>query len=61
VGLSISNITAGMRFNGDIKLNFRKMCVDMIPFPRLNFFINSVGPLKTFKEDIEQRVEKSSY
>lgn len=42
---TISGITAPLRFSSEKKLNLRKMAVNLVPFPRLHFFMPSFSPL----------------
>ena len=42
---AMSNITCGLRFPGQINGGLRKQAVNMIPFPRLHFFMNTLSPL----------------
>lgn len=42
---TISGITAPLRFPSENKLNLRKMAVNLVPFPRLHFFMTSFTPL----------------
>lgn len=45
VSSAISNTTCGLRFSGDVNSSLRKQAVNLVPFPRLHFLINSLGPL----------------
>jgi tubulin beta len=45
VSKAISNITCGIRFPGQINSNMRKQAVNLIPYPRLHFFMDSITPL----------------
>ena len=45
VSKAISSITCGLRFPGQINSNLRKQAVNLVPFPRIHFFIDSVTPL----------------
>lgn len=41
----MSGVTAGLRFPGQLNSDLRKMCVNLIPFPRLHFFMIGFAPL----------------
>ena len=41
----MSGVTCPFRFPGQLNTDMRKQCVNLIPFPRLHFFINSYAPL----------------
>ncbi|KAK8377830.1 hypothetical protein O3P69_014050 [Scylla paramamosain] len=45
VSLAASGITTCLRFPGQLNADLRKLAVNMIPFPRLSFFIPSFAPL----------------
>lgn len=41
----MSGITTSLRFPGQLNADLRKLCVNMVPFPRLHFFLASHLPL----------------
>lgn len=41
----MSGVTAGLRFPGQLNSDLRKMCVNLVPFPRLHFFMIGFAPL----------------
>lgn len=41
----MSGVTSGLRFPGQLNSDLRKMAVNLIPFPRLHFFISGYAPL----------------
>lgn len=45
ISLTMSGITSCFRFPGQLNMDLRKMSVNMIPFPRLHFFIPGFAPL----------------
>ena len=45
VSNSMAATTCSIRFPGQLNSDLRKLCVNMIPFPRLHFFMNSYAPL----------------
>lgn len=46
----MSGVTCGLRFPGQLNSDLRKMAVNLIPFPRLHFFITGVAPLAALAE-----------
>ena len=47
VALAMSGVTTCLRFPGQLNADLRKLAVNMVPFPRLHFFIPSVAPLSS--------------
>lgn len=45
VSYAMSGVTAGLRFPGQLNSDLRKTCVNLIPFPRLHFFMIGFAPL----------------
>lgn len=45
ISTAMSGITTGFRFPGQLNSDLRKMCVNMVPFPRLHFFMVGIAPL----------------
>ena len=45
VSLVMSGITTSLRFPGQLNADLRKLAVNMIPFPRLHFFMVGFAPL----------------
>jgi len=43
----MSGVTCGFRFPGQLNSDLRKMAVNLIPFPRLHFFMTSFAPLSS--------------
>ena len=41
----MSGVTACLRFPGQLNADIRKLSVNMVPFPRLHFFIPGFAPL----------------
>jgi tubulin beta len=41
----MSGVTCGIRFPGQLNNNLRKLAVNLVPFPRLHFFMCSHAPL----------------
>jgi len=42
---AMSGITCSLRFAGQLNSDLRKLCVNLVPFPRLHFFVTSFAPL----------------
>ncbi|KAI3379263.1 hypothetical protein SNEBB_003915 [Seison nebaliae] len=45
VSLAMSGITTCLRFPGQLNADLRKLAVNLIPFPRLHFFVTNIAPL----------------
>ncbi|XP_068214716.1 tubulin beta chain-like isoform X2 [Palaemon carinicauda] len=45
VSLAMSGLTTCLRFPGQLNADLRKLAVNMVPFPRLHFFIPGFAPL----------------
>merc|ERR1711974_39823 len=45
VSASISGVTTCLRFPGQLNCDLRKIAVNLIPFPRLHFFMTGFAPL----------------
>ncbi|XP_051175562.1 tubulin beta chain-like [Leptopilina boulardi] len=45
VSLTMSGVTTSLRFPGQLNADLRKLAVNMVPFPRLHFFVPSFAPL----------------
>lgn len=45
VSAAMSGVTCSMRFPGQLNSDLRKLGVNLIPFPRLHFFMISFAPL----------------
>lgn len=41
----MSGVTASLRYPGQLNSDLRKMAVNLVPFPRLHFFMEGVAPL----------------
>src|SRR5690606_35991640 len=41
----MSGVTCGLRFPGQLNSDLRKMAVNLVPFPRLHFFLTGHSPL----------------
>ena len=52
VSYVMSGITTGLRFPGQLNSDLRKLAVNMVPFPRLHFFMPGFAPL-TAQEAIQ--------
>eukprot|EP00917_Polyrhabdina_sp_WS-2016_P005581 GHVP01012477.1.p1 GENE.GHVP01012477.1~~GHVP01012477.1.p1 ORF type:complete len:441 (+),score=97.00 GHVP01012477.1:50-1324(+) len=45
ISLVMSGITTSLRFPGQLNADLRKMAVNLVPFPRLHFFVVGFAPL----------------
>lgn len=45
ISFTMSGVTTCLRFPGQLNADLRKLAVNMIPFPRLHFFMSSFAPL----------------
>jgi tubulin beta len=54
VSLVMSGITASLRFSGKLNGDLRKMGVNLVPFPRLHFFLIAQAPI--FSKDSKDKV-----
>ncbi|CAF3752924.1 unnamed protein product [Rotaria sordida] len=45
IAITMSGLTTCLRFPGQLNADLRKLAVNMIPFPRLHFFMPSFAPL----------------
>ena len=45
VSSTMSGVTTCLRFPGQLNADLRKLCVNMVPFPRLHFFVPGFAPL----------------
>ena len=45
VSLTMSGVTTCLRFPGQLNSDLRKLAVNMVPFPRLHFFMPGFAPL----------------
>lgn len=56
VSATLSGVTTCLRFPGQLNADLRKLAVNMVPFPRLHFFIPGFAPLtsrfETFLKEV---------
>uniref|UniRef100_A0A2C9JU04 Tubulin beta chain n=1 Tax=Biomphalaria glabrata TaxID=6526 RepID=A0A2C9JU04_BIOGL len=45
VSITMSGVTTSLRFPGQLNADLRKLAVNMVPFPRLHFFMPGFAPL----------------
>lgn len=50
VSATMSGVTTCLRFPGQLNSDLRKLAVNMVPFPRLHFFITGFAPLTSRSE-----------
>merc|ERR1712106_1280280 len=43
--MTMSGVTTSLRFPGQLNADLRKLAVNMVPFPRLHFFMPGFAPL----------------
>jgi tubulin beta len=48
VSAVMSGVSTSLRFPGQLNSDLRKLCVNMVPFPRLHFFMVGFAPLTAF-------------
>merc|ERR1719445_2140273 len=46
ISLTMSGVTTCLRFPGQLNADLRKLAVNMVPFPRLHFFMPGFAPLQ---------------
>ncbi|KAK9702062.1 Tubulin/FtsZ family, GTPase domain [Popillia japonica] len=54
VSLTMSGVTTCLRYPGQLNADLRKLGVNMVPFPRLHFFVPSFAPL-TARGNVQYR------
>jgi tubulin beta len=54
----MANVTSGLRFPGELNSSLRKQAVNLIPFPRLHFFMDAVSSIT--KNDIYKKKKSTS-
>jgi tubulin beta len=47
VSVALSGMTCSLRFPGQLNSDLRKLAVNLVPFPRLHFFMCSFAPLSS--------------
>ena len=45
IAATMSGVTASLRFPGQLNADLRKIATNLIPFPRLHFFMTGFAPL----------------
>ncbi|XP_049884235.1 tubulin beta chain-like [Pectinophora gossypiella] len=59
ISLTMSGVTTCLRFPGQLNADLRKLAVNMVPFPRLHFFMPGFAPL-TAKNSFNYRPQSVS-
>merc|ERR1712178_154210 len=54
IAMSMCGITSSLRFPGKLNCDLRKLGVNLVPFPRLHFFLISHAPLLDAKASSKQ-------
>ena len=52
---TMSGVTTCFRFPGQLNADLRKLAVNMVPFPRLHFFIPGFAPLTPRGQEIYRK------
>ncbi|EFB15132.1 hypothetical protein PANDA_016558, partial [Ailuropoda melanoleuca] len=60
VSATMSGVTTSLRFPGQLNADLRKLAVNMVPFPRLHFFMPGFAPL-TDEQMLNVQNKNSSY
>ena len=56
VSMTMSGVTTCLRFPGQLNADLRKLAVNMIPFPRLRFFMPGIAPLMSRRDQQYQKI-----
>ena len=56
VSLTMSGVTTCLRFPGQLNADLRKLAVNMVPFPRLHFFMPGLAPLVSRRDAAFQQL-----
>jgi len=56
VSMTMSGVTTCLRFPGQLNADLRKLAVNMVPFPRLHFFMPGFAPLMARGSQVYQAV-----
>ena len=56
VWMTMSGITASLRFSGEPNGDLRKMGVNLVPFPRLHFFLLAQPPLFARGQEAQEKL-----
>lgn len=48
----LSNITCAMRFPGPLNMDINEITTNLVPYPRLNFLVSSLAPLRIHQKSI---------
>ncbi|GLH01621.1 Tubulin alpha-1C chain [Gryllus bimaculatus] len=51
ISLAMSGVTTCFRFSGSLNTDLRKLAVNLVPFPRLHFFVPGFAPLMARKQE----------
>lgn len=45
----LTDLTASMRFAGDLNVDLNEITTNLVPFPRLHYLLSSVSPMPTWE------------
>lgn len=55
VAQTLSNITCGMRFDGQLNIDLNEITNNLVPFPNQHFLISSLSPIQTHRKLLDIR------
>ena len=55
VSNAMSGSTCGLRFAGQINSSLLKMATNLVPYPRIHFFVNSISPFIPSQNDMTRK------
>jgi tubulin beta len=56
ISMFLSGMTCSLRFPGQLNTDLRKLLVNLVPFPRLHFFIGGFAPLSRLSSQYYSRI-----
>lgn len=48
----LTDLTASMRFAGDLNVDLNEITTNLVPFPRLHYLLSSITPLPTLHDTV---------
>ena len=55
ISQTLSSITCGMRFEGNLNIDLNEITSNLVPFPRMHFLIPSLSPVQTSRKIVDVR------